>query len=55
LNARPGLNIQIANQTGLLTRLKRIEEIDKEKSVEERLQFIEYAFGDPSKSIANAN
>jgi alpha-L-glutamate ligase-like protein len=55
LNARPGLNIQIANQTGLLTRLKRIEEIDKEKSVEERLQFMEYAFGDPSKSIANAN
>jgi hypothetical protein len=27
MNARPGLNIQIANATGLLRRLRRIEEI----------------------------
>lgn len=53
LNARPGLNIQIANQTGLLKRLQRIERIKDEKSVEARLQFIEYAFGDPSKSFAS--
>lgn len=28
-NARPGLSIQIANQTGLLTRLRKIEALDK--------------------------
>jgi alpha-L-glutamate ligase-like protein len=27
MNARPGLNIQIANRTGLSTRIRRIEEI----------------------------
>ena len=26
LNARPGLNIQIANRTGLVTRLKQVEQ-----------------------------
>lgn len=41
LNARPGLNIQIANQGGLGTRLKAVEQIDQEilggYSIEEKI------------------
>jgi alpha-L-glutamate ligase-like protein len=41
LNARPGLNIQIANQGGLATRLKAVERIDQLKlngySIEEKI------------------
>lgn len=41
LNARPGLNIQIANQSGLATRLKAVEQIDQLKlsgySIEEKI------------------
>ena len=46
LNARPGLNIQIANQTGLLSRLKPIEEKfincknPQKLSVSDRLSFV---------------
>ncbi|MDX1517564.1 MAG: alpha-L-glutamate ligase-like protein [Woeseiaceae bacterium] len=37
MNARPGLNIQIANQTGLLLRLRRIDEIfDPQATPEQR-------------------
>ena len=32
MNARPGLNIQIANSTGLVTRIARIDEIFKENA-----------------------
>ena len=40
LNARPGLNIQIANQSGLLKRLKWIEQHHQElNSIEEKVQF----------------
>ena len=40
LNARPGLNIQIANQSGLLKRLKWIEQHHHElNSIEEKVQF----------------
>lgn len=39
LNARPGLNIQIANQCGLLTRLKRIEKEQEKRSAMERVMF----------------
>jgi alpha-L-glutamate ligase-like protein len=40
MNARPGLNIQIANRAGLLSRLKRVELYDAEfMDIEERLVF----------------
>ena len=40
LNARPGLNIQIANQAGLLPRLKLVEQCQHElSSLETRLAF----------------
>lgn len=40
LNARPGLNIQIANNAGLLPRLKLVEEHYRElKTTEDRIQF----------------
>lgn len=42
LNARPGLNIQIANCAGLLPRLKIVEQHYKElNSLEERVSFIQ--------------
>ncbi|MCF6148308.1 MAG: alpha-L-glutamate ligase-like protein [Candidatus Kuenenia sp.] len=45
LNARPGLNIQIANRTGLLPRLKLVEQHYKELScLEDRISFIQKYF-----------
>ena len=45
LNARPGLNIQIANNDGLLRRLKIVEEEGKSlKSIEERIAFAQKHF-----------
>ncbi|MBM4055157.1 MAG: alpha-L-glutamate ligase-like protein [Planctomycetes bacterium] len=45
LNARPGLNIQIANQKGLLPRLKLVEQHYKElNTLEERISFIQKYF-----------
>ena len=48
LNARPGLNIQIANREGVLSRYKLIEErahnMEKE-SVAKRIQFSQQTFG----------
>lgn len=45
MNARPGLNIQIANQCGLLPRLKAVEEnIDKLKSAEDKVAFAKENF-----------
>jgi alpha-L-glutamate ligase-like protein len=45
LNARPGLNIQIANRAGLLTRLKLIEQHALNlKTVEERIAFAKEHF-----------
>jgi alpha-L-glutamate ligase-like protein len=45
LNARPGLSIQIANQAGLLPRLKLIEEYAKTlKSVKDRVAFTKIWF-----------
>jgi alpha-L-glutamate ligase-like protein len=35
MNARPGLNIQIANNTGLASRVARIDEIHEEKAMPE--------------------
>jgi D-alanine-D-alanine ligase-like ATP-grasp enzyme len=38
LNARPGLNVQLANQTGLVKKLRQVETIDKlPDSVAERI------------------
>ena len=45
LNARPGLNIQIANDAGLLPRLKLVEEHKESfKGVEERISFAKEHF-----------
>ncbi len=46
LNARPGLNIQIANKVGLLPRLRQVERDGKESmTVEERVTFSQKHFG----------
>ena len=48
LNARPGLAIQIANNTGLSPRIRRIAREAAEhpqRPVEERVQFSMRAFG----------
>ncbi|KTD21790.1 alpha-L-glutamate ligase-like protein [Legionella londiniensis] len=47
LNARPGLNIQIANREGVLQRYKTIEaraQQNKDESIEERVAFSRQAF-----------
>ncbi|WP_250657851.1 alpha-L-glutamate ligase-like protein [Alkalimarinus coralli] len=42
LNARPGLNVQLANQAGLLKKLEKVENIKQlPKSIEERLALAE--------------
>jgi alpha-L-glutamate ligase-like protein len=46
LNARPGLSIQIANRTGLLPRLKLVEQHhEKLKDSKERVAFSTKSFG----------
>jgi alpha-L-glutamate ligase-like protein len=46
MNARPGLNIQIANKDGLLKRLKLVEQSHESlKSVDERVAFAQKYFG----------
>lgn len=46
LNARPGLNIQIANQAGLIPRLRLVEELDvKPLAIEDRTAFAQANFG----------
>jgi alpha-L-glutamate ligase-like protein len=47
LNARPGLSIQVANQTGLLHRLTAIDEACKQGpcSIEARVSFAQATFG----------
>ena len=46
MNARPGLNIQIANQTGLLPRLATVDALGRDgASVAERLAFAKEHFG----------
>ena len=45
LNARPGLNIQIANRAGLLTRLQLVEQhAPSLKTVEDRITFSKQHF-----------
>jgi len=46
LNARPGLSIQLANRTGLLPRLKLVEQHHEElKNSEDRVAFSKQSFG----------
>jgi alpha-L-glutamate ligase-like protein len=46
LNARPGLNIQIANRAGLLPRLNRVEQNrEKLSHIEDRINFSKQYFG----------
>lgn len=59
LNARPGLNIQIANQAGLLRRLQMIEKEfgvggprPKIPSAEERISYVVDKFADPGMAVA---
>lgn len=46
LNARPGLAIQIANQSGMLPRLQTIEALDTKRasSIEQRIEFVKREF-----------
>jgi alpha-L-glutamate ligase-like protein len=45
MNARPGLNIQIANRAGLLPRLRRVEQHNKDlMRIEDRLSFCKQYF-----------
>ena len=44
LNARPGLNIQIANQCGLVNRFEAIEKMSAEKSIDEKVAMAREAF-----------
>jgi hypothetical protein len=40
LNARPGLSIQIANRSGMVPRLRRVDAFaDRPASIEDRLAF----------------
>jgi alpha-L-glutamate ligase-like protein len=50
LNARPGLNIQIANNDGLLRRLRIVEDYGKDlESIQKRIDFAREHFGDSEK------
>jgi hypothetical protein len=45
LNARPGLSIQIANNEGLVPRLRKIEAIERRSTdIDERVDFSMQAF-----------
>ncbi|RNC77095.1 alpha-L-glutamate ligase-like protein [Piscirickettsia salmonis] len=46
LNARPGLNIQIANNSGLLHRLRFIEQQNQQRTANERIAFIKHHFAE---------
>jgi alpha-L-glutamate ligase-like protein len=49
MNARPGLNIQIANRSGLASRIARIDEIhDESASPEERARIARHEWGSSS-------
>ncbi len=61
LNARPGLSIQIANDSGLLPRLRKVESVSRPErwSIDERIAFAQTHFGvaqsDQSKPASAAN
>lgn len=52
LNARPGLNIQIANRRGLRDRLKQVEKIETPHAThEQRVEWSCRAFGEPNRDL----
>ncbi|MCJ7816077.1 MAG: alpha-L-glutamate ligase-like protein, partial [Xanthomonadales bacterium] len=54
LNARPGLNIQIANRKGLQTRLNAVDELPTlHESPEQRVEWSSRAFGCPRSDLLN--
>jgi alpha-L-glutamate ligase-like protein len=54
LNARPGLNIQIANRCGLCSRLEVVDRLEsRHKSPEQRVEWSCKTFGDPVTDLLN--
>ena len=54
LNARPGLNIQIANRKGLCHRLNAVDELQQiPQNPEQRVEWACQAFGDPRVDLLN--
>jgi alpha-L-glutamate ligase-like protein len=54
LNARPGLNIQIANRQGLWPRLNAVDEQEsRHRSPEQRVEWSCKSFGDPLTDLLN--
>jgi len=52
LNARPGLNIQIANRRGLCSRLDAVDELETlHKSAEQRVEWSCRTFGEPATDL----
>ncbi len=52
LNARPGLNIQIANRRGLCSRLDAVDELDEwDQSSEKRVEWACKTFGEPETDL----
>ena len=48
LNARPGLNIQIANRKGLQTRLNAVDQLpEMHENPEDRVEWSRRTFGSP--------
>jgi alpha-L-glutamate ligase-like protein len=55
LNARPGLNIQLANRRGLRSRLEAIEKLeDRERPPDQRVAWSRSNFGDPRAAEPDA-
>ena len=54
LNARPGLNIQIANRRGLCSRFKAVDGLEsRHVSPEQRVEWSCKTFGDPVTDLLN--
>ena len=54
LNARPGLNIQIANRRGLCSRLNAVDELEPcHETPEQRVDWSCKKFGDPLTDLLN--
>jgi alpha-L-glutamate ligase-like protein len=52
LNARPGLNIQIANRCGMCDRLDAVDALDEDhENAEQRIEWSSRAFGDPQSDL----
>jgi D-alanine-D-alanine ligase-like ATP-grasp enzyme len=52
LNARPGLNIQLANRQGLCHRLNRVDELETiQHAPEKRVEWACRAFGSPQEDL----